>query len=283
MQQTSTSVPHKVTPRDHMTGETSIDILDWKISSKKQRMLDTLEMEQLHHSLSAPALPEMVFGGSRVEFKHLPSGFTLHFTAQDALACWDPSSPSVKVAASSAWAKTRSAHAKDVARQFDWTYSTDYKGTVVPGQTPEGSRIGSPSQTTDTIDLDKLRIPEPILFFDEIVLFEDELADNGTALYSVKLRVMPTGFYCLARFFLRVDDVLIRGRETRIYHAFNTKYILREHSLRESTYLEIDRAGKTPKDPSSFASPDIMVPLLELRSAETDKMALPEDGKEKEG
>jgi len=39
----------------------------------------------------------------------------------------------------------------------------------------------------DTIDLDRLRKPEPILFFDEIVLFEDELADNGTAMYTVKL------------------------------------------------------------------------------------------------
>jgi len=44
--QHATTVPHKVTPRDALSGETSIEICDWKISSKKQRMLDTLEMEQ---------------------------------------------------------------------------------------------------------------------------------------------------------------------------------------------------------------------------------------------
>ncbi len=74
---------------------------------------------------------------------------------------------------------------------------------------------------------------------------------------------MPTGFYCLARFFLRVDGVMIKvwychypvrsyllivsflakqGRDTRIYHAFNTNFVLREHSLRESTYVELESA-----------------------------------------
>ncbi|CAG8679130.1 16824_t:CDS:1, partial [Acaulospora colombiana] len=41
--------------------------------------------------------------------------------------------------------------------------------------------------TTERINIEKLKIPEPILFYDEIVLFEDELADNGTALLNAKV------------------------------------------------------------------------------------------------
>ena len=34
---------------------------------------------------------------------------------------------------------------------------------------------------------------EPILFFDEVVLYEDELADNGVARLSLKI----VRFYCM--------------------------------------------------------------------------------------
>ena len=43
------------------------------------------------------------------------------------------------------------------------------------------------------INYDKLKIQEKILFFDEVVLYEDELDDNGCTKLSVKLRVMPSG------------------------------------------------------------------------------------------
>ena len=61
------------------------------------------------------------------------------------------------------------------------------------------------------IDYEKLKIQEKILFFDEvsrlfsilrifktnlilqIVLYEDELDDNGCAKLSVKMRTMPSG------------------------------------------------------------------------------------------
>ena len=35
--------------------------------------------------------------------------------------------------------------------------------------------------------MEKLRKVEDILFYDEIDLFEDELADNGTAILNVKI------------------------------------------------------------------------------------------------
>ena len=34
--------------------------------------------------------------------------------------------------------------------------------------------------TEDRIDLEKLRVPEEIVFYDEIFLYEDELDDNGS-------------------------------------------------------------------------------------------------------
>jgi type 2A phosphatase activator TIP41 len=111
--------------------------------------------------------------------------------------------------------------------------------------------------------VDRLKQMEPILFYDENILFEDELADNGTATLTTRLvrirtlmfrrirmfarlvkftnfifdkRVMPSCFFLLLRFFLRVDDVLFRVNDTRIYHQFGTNHIIREYSSKEEHY-----------------------------------------------
>ena len=41
--------------------------------------------------------------------------------------------------------------------------------------------------TEERIDYEKLREREPIKFFDEVILFEDELDDNGCSKLSVKI------------------------------------------------------------------------------------------------
>ena len=73
------------------------------------------------------------------------------------------------------------------------------------------------------------------MFFDEVVLYEDELDDNGCAKLSVKLRVMQSGFFILQRFYLRVDQTLIRVFDTRIYWEVENNFLLREYSERERT------------------------------------------------
>lgn len=41
--------------------------------------------------------------------------------------------------------------------------------------------------TSESIDIEQLKKPDPILFYDENILFEDELADNGTAVLTTKV------------------------------------------------------------------------------------------------
>jgi type 2A phosphatase activator TIP41 len=67
----------------------------------------------------------------------------------------------------------------DEVKPFDWTFTTDYSGTVT------GNFAITPTDTR--IDLDKLRRREKILFYHDLLLFEDELHDNGTAVCSVKI------------------------------------------------------------------------------------------------
>ena len=68
------------------------------------------------------------------------------------------------------------------------------------------------------------------------MLYEDELADNGIAMMSCKIRVMPTRLLLLARFFLRLDNVLFRIRDTRIYIEFGERKVMREYIAREENF-----------------------------------------------
>ena len=50
---------------------------------------------------------------------------------------------------------------------------------------------------------------------------------------------MPSGFYVLLRFFLRVDDVIIRMIETRFHYETGNDYILKEYTSREAEYSKM--------------------------------------------
>lgn len=50
---------------------------------------------------------------------------------------------------------------------------------------------------------------------------------------------MPSCFLVLQRLFLRVDDVLFRINDTRIYHTFGTPYVIREYTSKEDHYRTI--------------------------------------------
>lgn len=95
--------------------------------------------------------------------------------------------------------------------------------------------------------------PDPILFFDEVVLYEDELADNGIAMLSCKIRVMPERLLLLTRFFMRLDHVLIRLRDTRVYVDFEKREVIREYQSKECEYEKV-RQVRTPELGRAYSS-----------------------------
>ena len=136
-----------------------------------------------------------------------------------------------------------------------------------------GTLIGdSPLVVTPTeekINVEKLKVPETILFFDEISLFDDELSDHGIASLNVKIRVMPSGFYVLQRFFLRVDDVVLRVNDTRIHHEVHKNYMIREYTERESLAKDLT----CPKQ--YLTEPNDVVNHLALKTTILERLELP--------
>lgn len=242
----------------------SISVNGWSVFTTKKPILNSLELDHLAETKFDFPLPEMIFGNNNVRIRNDVTGGTIEFNAIDALSSLDPNCP-LKVSCHEEWLKSRrSKHAslkqeqslkKDLSeftenldglKPYDWTYSTNYKGTL--------QNLDLKSSTLHEIPIDKLTKPDPILFFDEAILFEDELADNGISILSYKIRVMPTCLLLLCRFFLRIDDVIFRVRDTRCYIDFETNTLTREYKVQEQEYDKVMSLVKVKnnKDPKKL-------------------------------
>ncbi|KAJ1335344.1 type 2A phosphatase activator TIP41 [Microdochium nivale] len=214
----------------------------------------------------------------------------IEFNARDALDLVDKTDRNMlQVSYARSWGASReqtSAGIKEVVKPYDWSYTTAYRGTVTTsggggkdGQKDAAPSVpassSSPANTTATspqsqtpptsppppafsetdappIPIELLKRRDPILFFDDVVLYESELDDNGISMFSVKLRVHERRMLLLARLFMRLDGVLVRVRDTRVYVDFADEVVIREYTEREAPFGDVKRAllmtGLRPDD-----------------------------------
>ncbi len=73
-------------------------------------------------------------------------------------------------------------------KPYDWTYTTLYPGHIEPSSTRGIDwQPADRNNPTHTIPLAELTRPDPILFYAEIPLYEDELHDNGASHLLVRI------------------------------------------------------------------------------------------------
>jgi type 2A phosphatase activator TIP41 len=236
---------------------------NFKITTRKLPILKAGPIDEMTKKLGITP-PEMIFGDNLTRIEHGPSGWFIEFNAFDALDRVDKTGDKMfKVSYSKEWQQNRQKQfedIKEVVKPFDWSYSTDYKGSTP--ETPAFQSSESP------IPLELLRRPDPIKFFDEVMLYEDELADNGIAMLSCKIRVMPARLLLLVRFFMRLDDVVVRIRDTRVYVEFDTNEVIREYTAREAPYEDIRKklAGRREDVLAIMRDPNLLaehIPVVE--------------------
>lgn len=130
----------------------------------------------------------MTFARNLLQIKH-ENGFGIEFNCLDALKEANKTRIEMQVAAADSWQRARSdcEFSKDIRHPYDWSYATDYKGTLIPGANGQTFKV---SETEEKIDIEKLKVKDEILFYDDVDLFEDELADHGVAQLSVKLVII---------------------------------------------------------------------------------------------
>jgi len=275
------SVANSVAPKHSVISKgdvEGVEIGDWKILCCKNTILKSDELETFSTDLHTKNLPEMVFGKNYVNLMH-KSGFSISLNCFDALKAVKHHNVELpKVAFAKDWMNSKqstlqeNALSTDINKlvyEYDWTFTSDYTGTI--RNENDASDFGKPQTTTDKIDTEMLKKPDPILFYGDIHLFEDELADNGTALFTVKVRVMPQCFFVLMRYWLRIDHVMFRVNDTRLFHEFKKDYLLREYQSKESTYQSV---AQIIPDPTKHMDQNLVSPLLKIKETRIEKILL---------
>ena len=228
----------------------------WSFNAPKGPILSTHDADSWTARLGM-TLPEMVFGENKLEIKNAAQGLEFSFKAYEALdACAREVDVQVSVA------QTWQANKEDLpeAQKFDWTYSTKYRGSTF-----KGGAHWEPESTDDKIDFESLkqRAGEDILWSADVILFEDELHDHGTSKLTVRVRVTQSYFYVLQRAFIRVDDMTIRLRETRLHHVFGREQSLRQYTEREERYGTIRQSCSSKQLAEGMLDdPDLLSPKL---------------------
>ncbi|KAK5075178.1 Tap42 interacting protein [Lithohypha guttulata] len=264
----NTSMPSSAAPHMYM-------VSGFQVATQKLPILKAGPIEDMTSKIGIQ-IPEMIFGDNFVAVQHEASGWGIKFDAYGALDSVDKTGEKrLKVAYSKEWHQSREgAHdfkELEEVKPFDWSYTPqDYRGEVAPN---------SPtfSSSTTQIPLELLRRPDPILFFDDVILYEDELADNGIAMFSVKIRVMPARLLLLSRFFMRLDDVLLRIKDVRVYIEFDTRQVIREYVEKEKDYnaVKAQLAGRRDDVSAALRDANQMAEILPIVKREVEEVTLP--------
>ncbi|KAI1281386.1 TIP41-like family-domain-containing protein [Xylaria sp. FL0933] len=239
---------------EHLAAATNTHVQGpFVISSRKLPISKAGPIEAMEKDLGIP-VPEMIFGDNLVSIAHVPTGWRIEFNARDALDVVDKTGANMlQVAYAGEWSASReqtSAGIREVVRPFDWSYSTTYKGTVVVEETnsssnSDGSGSGGSGRslefapTNEPIPIELLKRRDPIRFFDDVMLYESELDDNGISVLSVKLRVHDERMLLLCRLYMRLDNVVCRVRDTRIYVDFGSEVVTLEYTVKEARFDDV--------------------------------------------
>lgn len=108
----------------------------------------------------------------------------------------------------------------------------------------------------------------PILFYDQTLLYQDDLEDCGEISHDAKLRVMPSCWFVLSREFLRVDGALLRIRDTRLFHRFGEDCIHVELTWRELSLIStVSPSATTSTHEDRMSADSASIPQSLMRNA----------------
>jgi len=246
---------------------------NWDFYSHKEFMMPSTEMDLLttNKNIESSHLPEIFFGYNRLYLVNKSLNFSYEFSPLQMidlslfskrkeclnknLILYDP--PEVKVLHENHW-KNLKMPRDDIIKveaKSDWTYSSSYMGNfscinnsdeiknLFKNENFEDKTFKNEINDALNIPIEKLGPNNPIIHYEEINFYEDELNDNGICQTKIRFRIMDDCFYGILRSYLRVDNVTIRNMDTRIFHAFGENNIIRMFTVKDMSYDQLKKIG----------------------------------------
>ena len=231
----------------------------WDFYSHTENMLNSKDLDILiknkeENGLYISHLPEIFYGFNRLFLLNESQNFCYEFNPLQMLSLTNNNVRQKLLKEKEIYyiptqAKSQYSKTDDTKNEMDWSFSSPYMGHITSINNCIMNKYYPKINETKKFRTEKSNITFPeikvenVLNYNQVQFFEDELGDIGLSEGKIGFGVMDQCFLGLMRCYLRVDNMLVRNIDTKIYHKFGEKYIIRNFSVKEKTYDELKNNG----------------------------------------
>ena len=231
----------------------------WDFYSHTENMLNSKDLDILiknkeENGLYISHLPEIFYGFNRLFLINESQNFCYEFNPLQMLSLTNNNVRQKLLKEKEIYyiptqAKSQYSKTDDTKNEMDWSFSSPYMGHITSINNCIMNKYYPKINETKKLRTEKSNMIFPeikvenVLNYNQVQFFEDELGDIGLSEGKIGFGVMDQCFLGLMRCYLRVDNILVRNIDTKIYHKFGEKYIIRNFSLKEKTYDELKNNG----------------------------------------
>ena len=231
----------------------------WDFYSHSENMMNSKDLDILiknkdENKLHINHLPEIFYGFNRLFLINKSKNFCYEFNPLQMLSLANYAQRKKLLKEKEIYyipnqAKSQYSKTDDSKNEEDWSFSSPYMGHITSINNSPMSKYYPEIKETKVFKKEKtnLKYPETkvenVLNYNQIHFFEDELGDIGFSEGKIGFGVMNECFLGLMRCYLRVDNMVVRNIDTKIYHKFGDNYIIRNFLVKEKTYDELANKG----------------------------------------
>ena len=227
----------------------------WDFYNHSENMMSSKDLDSLiknkeENKLYINHLPEIFYGLNRLFLINKSKNFCYEFNPIQMLSLTNENIRKKLLKEKEIYyipspAKSQYSKPNDIKNEEDWSFSSPYIGHI--SSIKDNIMIKYYPEIKETkkfkIEKSSIKFPETkvenVLNYNKIHFFEDELGDIGFSEGKIGFGVMNDFFLGLMRCYLRVDNMLVRNIDTKIYHKFGDNYIIRNFLVKEKTYDEL--------------------------------------------
>ena len=231
----------------------------WDFYSHTENMLNSKDLDILiknkeENGLYISHLPEIFYGFNRLFLINESQNFCYEFNPLQMLSLTNNNVRQKLLKEKEIYyiptqAKSQYSKTDDTKNEMDWSFSSPYMGHITSINNCIMNKYYPIINETKKFRTEKSNMIFPeikvenVLNYNQVQFFEDELGDIGLSEGKIGFGVMDQCFLGLMRCYLRVDNMLVRNIDTKIYHKFGEKYIIRNFTVKEKTYDELKNNG----------------------------------------
>ena len=259
----------------------------WDFYNHSENMMSSKDLDSLiknkeENKLYINHLPEIFYGLNRLFLINKSKNFCYEFNPIQMLSLTNENIRKKLLKEKEIYyipspAKSQYSKPNDIKNEEDWSFSSPYIGHI--SSIKDNIMIKYYPEIKETkkfkIEKSSIKFPETkvenVLNYNKIHFFEDELGDIGFSEGKIGFGVMNDFFLGLMRCYLRVDNMLVRNIDTKIYHKFGDNYIIRNFLVKEKTYDELTNNGfnftnqwNLSPNQSDMVAPYLGEPIFEI-------------------